>query len=57
MIRGMKVQLAVYNASNVTKDELTLLPTQHRVDVAHQDRWGHPLPGRRLQLGVSYNER
>ena len=55
--RYARLNIQFFNLTNNQQTELTLLPSKHRVDVPHQDRWGHPLPGRRIQIGLTIKDR
>ena len=51
-----RLSIQCFNLTNNQQTQMTLLPSKHRIDVPHQDRWGHPLPGRRIQIGFTLRE-
>jgi len=55
--RYAQLNIQFFNLTNNQQTQLTLLPSQHRVDVPYQDRWGHPLPGRRIQVGLTIKDK
>lgn len=55
--QGWSIKTQLFNVTNIEQSRLAMLPGNMVVDVPRQDRWGHPLPGRRLQFGISYQER
>ena len=54
--RYTRLSIHILNLSNNQQTQLTLLPSQHRAQVSYQDRWGHPLPGRRIQVGLTMKD-
>ena len=55
--RYTQLSIQCLNLTNNQQTQLTLLPSQHRAKVPYQDRWGHPLPGRRIQVGFVIKDR
>ncbi len=52
-----QLSIQFFNLTNNQQTQLTLLPSKHRVDVPYQDRWGYPLPGRRIQIGLTIKDK
>jgi hypothetical protein len=54
--KSLTIRLQLFNATHPETADLTLWPGGYTRPVAHQDRWGQALPGRRLELGIQLME-